>query len=77
MAKVQFNNDEFRRSHGKEPKGRGSWAFGNRPGADPCSDDQCVFSPGGMSLAEARRWVSKRVEEGKFLCPHNELWVLP
>jgi hypothetical protein len=50
MTRPTFCTDEYKRSHGKEPRGCGQWAF---------RVDQCasyVFSP-CMTYADAKRWV--------------------
>lgn len=48
-----FNTAEFCTAHGKEPRGRGSWAFAFE-GREP------VFSP-SMTYAEAKRWIKEHI----------------
>ncbi len=50
---INFNNSAYIRSHGRNPKGRGSWAFADNPNPDT---NTIVFSPGNMTLTEAKRW---------------------
>jgi hypothetical protein len=59
--KIEFNTVEFEFSHGRKPKGRGSWAFsGTR---NPRIED-VFFSP-SMTYSEAKRWfVAKLKAEG-------------
>lgn len=48
----------YEREHGRPPRGRGSWAF--CPWAKHNSHDylkHTVFSPGGMTLTEAKKWA--------------------
>lgn len=52
---VHFDTSPFTRSHGTEPRGRGSWAF-----ADNARGDRAVFSP-SMTFAEARRWMKAKL----------------
>jgi hypothetical protein len=48
---VRFDTSEFFRSHCRQPKGRGCWAF--------CFDNsnEPRFAPGSMSFAEAKVWA--------------------
>jgi hypothetical protein len=57
-----FNTSPFERSHGRSPRGRGSWAF--------CSNwvlnredylDHTVFSP-SMTYGEAKKWAKAQPE---------------
>jgi len=50
----EFSTREFELSHGRSPKGRGSWAF-EYDGQEP------VFTPGGMTYLEAKAWVKTRI----------------
>jgi hypothetical protein len=51
----EFNTTPFVWSHGRAPKGRGSWAFRVRDlSAEP------VFSP-SMSFTEAKAWIKNRI----------------
>lgn len=52
--KIEFNTAKFVFSHGKEPKGRGSWAFAFE-GLEP------IFSP-SMTYAEAKAWARGKVK---------------
>lgn len=47
--KVQFTTGAYVRSHMKEPKGRGSWAFE----FEGCKD--AWFTPGSLTLGEAKK----------------------
>jgi hypothetical protein len=50
-----FNTNPFVRSHGRAPKGRGSWAFAvNHITNEP------HFSP-SMTYADAKTWIKNRV----------------
>ena len=59
--KVEFTTSEFVKSHGKEPKGRGSWMF--CPAQHWNSGDyldHVVSTPGNMTLSQAQKFVSQR-----------------
>lgn len=60
-VRVTFDTNPFVASHGTHPRGRGSWAFGTVRNPDVCNDDQCWFSPGGMTFAEAKKWAKREV----------------
>jgi hypothetical protein len=51
-----FNTDEYERSHGKLPHGRGNWAFGMRV----CGKYETHFHNG--TLADAKRAVVKMIK---------------
>jgi len=51
--KVEFIADEFESSHGRMPKGRGSWAFSTERDT-PVDSPRFWFSP-SMTLGEAKR----------------------
>lgn len=55
---MTFSDLYYRREHGKAPRGRGSWAFCPAPKAKAHDYlDHTVFSPGGMTLTEAKKWA--------------------
>lgn len=54
---VRFNTRPFVTSHGREPRGRGSWAF-----AFGVSTGGVEFSP-SMTFAEAKRWATARARQ--------------
>lgn len=47
----RFYTNEYKRSHGKEPRGWGQWAFAFG------FDDSPVFAPGPQSFTVARNWA--------------------
>jgi hypothetical protein len=58
---MEFTSRPFTASHGKEPRGRGSWAF--CPAAKANSGnylDFTVFSPGNMTLTMAKAWAKQQ-----------------
>jgi hypothetical protein len=73
--RIIFDSREFELSHGRAPRGRGSWAFSQYRRPDPLSKD-VHFSPGGMTLAEARKWFVARLRaigvEGEHV-----IYILP
>jgi hypothetical protein len=55
---IQFNDAEYYYSHGKLPRGTGSWAFAdNREGNKP------VFVPYAMTLSKARAWMKSYLKK--------------
>lgn len=55
---MTFSTLVYEREHGRKPRGRGSWAFCPwffHRKADYL--DHTVFSPGGMTLTEAKKWA--------------------
>lgn len=53
--KIEFDTAPFYRSHMKDPKGRGSWAFDLGIG-------DIAFSP-SMTYSEAKRWAKSQFED--------------
>lgn len=53
MTAPRFDTADYKRSHGKEPRGTGQWAF--RAGMHT----EFVFSP-SMSYADAKKWVREQ-----------------
>lgn len=49
---ITFDNSEYVKSHGKNPTGRGSWAFS----VDRDGKHSVLFSP-SMTLTDAKKWV--------------------
>jgi hypothetical protein len=58
---LKFYTDEYVFSHGKTPRGRGSWAFCPVSKA-PRNDylDHTFWSP-SMTLSEAKKWLAAQV----------------
>jgi len=54
MPKIQVHTAEYRRSHMKEPRGRGSWAFR--------VDTEIPWSP-SMTYADAKAWARAQIAE--------------
>lgn len=49
---AEIRTNEYRKSHGREPRGRGTWAFAfGDPNAAPC------FSRPDTTYADAKRWA--------------------
>lgn len=58
MTTARFETSEFKRSHGKAPRGTGAWAF------RPDTTGEWVFSP-CMTFTEAKKWVREQHPEAK------------
>lgn len=54
-ATFNFCTAEYRRSHMKEPKGRGSWAFR--------VEGHEFFAPGSSTLTEAKAYAKAKAAE--------------
>jgi len=71
--KIEFSTRQFVRSHMREPRGRGSWAFDMGIG-------EIAFSP-SMTYAEAKRWakeeLQRRLGERAAAIPVAIIEVLP
>jgi hypothetical protein len=56
---IYVDTFEYMRSHGREPRGRGSWAFSFD------RSDEVVWAQGGLSMtfADARKWAVRVAKE--------------
>jgi hypothetical protein len=72
---IHFDTTPFVRSHGRQPKGRGGWAFsfGREAPQVPA-----FFSP-GMTYAEAKKWAAEYARGFKMIEGVADVWldVLP
>ena len=70
---ISFNDSPFRRSHLHTPRGRGSWAFADRPNPD-VTGPGVLWSP-SMTYTEACAWARRQLKAlGVTDCV---LYVLP
>jgi len=65
---IDIITSNYRFSHGREPRGRGSWAFQfGTPDAEP------VWCPGSVTYATARRWALNEAVRCRaarvYVCP--------
>ena len=51
---IEFNTREYVFSHGKTPRGRGSWAFFP---SNAFVLDEAMWAPSSITYADAKRWV--------------------
>lgn len=59
---LEFCTTEYRFAHGRNPSGRGRWAFAEKTGA---GDGEPIFAPSLMTLTEAKKWFrSHLVSQG-------------
>ena len=82
---MKFETTQYVRSHGKQPKGRGSWAFEFDTWIDAAGVDHfetavepetvMVFSPGSMLLTEAKGWFKR--EHGARVAASTYVEVMP
>ena len=59
MTTVHVDTSQFEFSHGRKPRGAGSWAFdfGTR------GNWQTRFAPGQMSFSKAKQWAMAQAVE--------------
>jgi hypothetical protein len=67
-----FITDEYEFSHGRTPRGRGSWAFSIHRNPDVMGND-ILWSP-SMTYADAKRWA--KAEAAKRWPGCDGVWVL-
>jgi len=62
MKSIYFSKRDYVEAHGKNPSGRGSWAF-------IVADASCqvgvetVFAPGCLTLTEAKKWMRNYIHQ--------------
>ena len=61
---MKFTTLVYEHEHNRKPRGRGSWAF-CRWSKHNAHDylDHTVFSPGGMTLTEAKQWATRQASD--------------
>ena len=64
--KAYFDTAPYYRSHRKEPRGRGSWAFGTAPQTRLTSPEQVLWAPSSMTYAQAKKWAQEQVPDGTY-----------
>lgn len=57
--RVEFNTTEYQFSHGKQPRGRGSWAFAFSRNAPV---EEMFWTPGSTTYAEAKKMAKAEAE---------------
>lgn len=60
--KIAFSTTEYERSHCRQPRGRGSWAFQITEINTHRGEGELHLSP-AMSLTEAKRWAKARIAQ--------------
>lgn len=60
--KLAISHTAFILSHGKQPSGKGSWAFEIHDNCN-CKTVKVVFCPGLHTLTAAKRWLKTWVAE--------------
>lgn len=67
--RVEVNTEQYQFSHGSKPRGFGSWAFGDSPGASGDSLYWVHQSTYGPAKKQAQAWA---VARGR-----GTIWVMP
>ena len=67
--KIEFRNDEYIKSHGKAPKGYGSWAFAASRNPDPL-DLKFFHGTLTQAKAQAKEHYKKIAEQ------NGESWMI-
>lgn len=57
--KAYFDTEPYYRSHRKEPRGRGSWAF-------KATAKQVLWAPSHLTYAQAKKWAQEQVPDGTY-----------
>lgn len=65
MARHDFDSTPYEFSHGRAPRGRGSWAF-LPAGANEADPNAYVWVPGSCTFSEAKRWVRANCAPGAY-----------
>lgn len=64
MPRFTIDTKVYERSHGRKPRGRGSWAFTLHDLSTPRNDEVAlVFAPNSLSYADAKKWARGHVNE--------------
>lgn len=66
MTTIEFSPSRYVASHGRLPKGRGSWAFVVKH----CNtlEEHTFFVPGSMTYSDAKVWARAYVREHFDFC---------
>jgi len=59
--KIEYHTNEYVHSHGKEPRGRGSWAMQVTAIDHLDGEGEIHFSRGNMTLTEAKKSLKARI----------------
>jgi hypothetical protein len=62
---MTFSNDRYVRSHGANPRGRGSWGFQYTPAGQ--TEERTVFAPGSMTLTEAKAFIRPLLQDPRVV----------
>lgn len=79
---IRFNDSEYRFSHGKAPRGRGSWAFSVSRDPNPSSTRSTgiFWTPGNTTYVQAKKLARAHyiaeIGDG-HLCGPFIVYVLP
>lgn len=58
---IEFDAGEYIATHGRAPRGYGSWAFSTKRNPDVTNPDECFWAPVG-TFAEAKRWMRQHAK---------------
>lgn len=78
---MTFTTLVYEREHDRKPRGRGSWAFcpwSKHNAGDYL--DHTVFSPGGMTLTEAKKWARLHASDSRSplaAALHETIVIMP
>lgn len=73
---IDFDTTQFEFSHGRAPKGYGSWAFGTTRNPDVMDSAKCWFTPGAMAYADAKKWAKAKAVQTFGKGASGTLYVL-
>ncbi|MGH9317787.1 MAG: hypothetical protein ACRD1P_11870 [Thermoanaerobaculia bacterium] len=71
---IDFDTSDYASNHGREPRGRGGWAFSlvNPRRGDYL--DHVIWTP-SMTYGDAKAWVKAHVRERGIELDCDTLWV--
>lgn len=73
---IDFETAPYVRSHGKEPRGRGSWAFSIIERPDVNDPNAILWSP-AMTYTKAKAWAVAQIRERYGKDSSGTLFVQP
>lgn len=60
---IDIDTGDYWMAHGREPRGRGSWAFFTNRKMDVCDEANCFWTPGHTTFRDAKRLAKQWAAE--------------
>lgn len=74
---IEFHTTDYVMAHGREPRGRGSWAFFMDRKMDVTDRERSFWTPGGTTYAQAKKLAVKWVQSKYGKAARGTLFVGP